>query len=309
MKTRSIRTRRVCFCLLLIAGFGSLAGCRTVTPQDKTVVYPTKNLAPLDQTACLDGETFRPLTAEELVDRASRADIVLIGEVHGNSQGLAASTALWQAIVEQEPNAVLALEFIARDQQIQLDDWLDLERPVEPDGFSFAHAPLLLTAKENNRPVIAANAPRRYVRLARTKGYDHLERMTPAQRATFVFPEPEPTGAYRDRFFELFSGDMHGHSMTPEQIESYWRAQTMWDATMADSVTYALSPERRPVVLIVGRFHVERDGGIPQLIRVHRPDVEVFSVIMATQAQIDKAKRQPEKLPIADAVWVLQEKR
>lgn len=308
MKKRSIRTRGVCLGLLLIAGFASIAGgCRTAVHRDTPLAYPTKNLGPLNQTDCLDGQTFEPLTANELVERASRADIVLIGEVHGNGQGLATLTALWQAILDAEPNAVLALEFIARDQQVELDDWLDLEQPTKPEGFSFVHGPLLLTAKQSDRPVIAANAPRRYVRLARTKGYGHLEAMTPAQRATFVLPEPEPAGGYRDRFFDLFGGDMHGQSLTPEQIEGYWRAQTMWDATMADSVTNALNPERRPVVLVVGRFHVEQDGGVPQLIRAQRPDAEVFSVIMATRDQIEKARSQPEDSPMADAVWVLKD--
>lgn len=308
MTTRHHPTRPVRWPLLLTACFVWLAcGCQTAVKQDEPLAYPAKDLTPLDQTACLDGQTLEPLKAEELIERASQADIVLIGEIHKNAQGLAASTALWQAVVDAKPNAVLALEFIERDQQIKLDDWLGLETPIKPDRFSFAHGPMLLTAKQKGRPVIAANAPRRYVRLARTKSYDHLKAMTSAQRATFVFPEPQPSGGYRDRFFGLFSGESHGHKMTPEQVEGYWRAQTMWDATMADSVIRALTPAQRPVVLVVGRFHVEQDGGIPQLIRAHRPDARVFSIIMVTQSQIDEAGRETENTPIADVVWVLED--
>ncbi len=308
MKTHDRPTPQARHGLLLIAALACVAsGCQTAAKQDQPLAFPVKDLTPLNHTACLDGRAFHPLTAEALIARASRADIVLIGEVHKNAQGLAAANALWQAIVEAKPGAVLALEFIERDQQIELDDWLGMETPIKPDGFSFAHGPMLLTAKQNKRPVIAANAPRRYVRLARTKGYAHLEAMTPVQRATFVFPEPQPTGGYRDRFFKMFSGESHGQKMTPERIEGFWRAQTMWDATMADSVVGALTPKQRPIVLVVGRFHVEQDGGIPQLIRARRPDAKVFSIVMATQAQVDKARQEPDHLPIADAVWVLEE--
>ncbi|MEM9252604.1 MAG: ChaN family lipoprotein, partial [Planctomycetota bacterium] len=233
-------------------------------------------------------------------------------EMHGDEAGLAASAALWRAILDERPSAVLALEFIERDEQIALDDWLAEDELSTPDALSADHAPLLMAAKQRGRPVVAANAPRRYVRLARTAGYDHLRAMTPAQRATFVFPEPMPAGGYRDRFFELFGGGVHGGGMPTEQIEAYWRAQAMWDATMADSVLRALDDGDGPVVLVVGRFHVDRDGGVLQMLRAGRPDVSVLSVVMAgvdeiEEAESDVAADSEGSPPIADALWAVSD--
>ncbi|MEM9253129.1 MAG: ChaN family lipoprotein, partial [Planctomycetota bacterium] len=87
-------------------------------------MYPAWETSVLEQTPCFDGRTFTPLSASELVRRASAADVVLIGEMHGDEAGLAASAALWRAILDERPSAVLALEFIERDEQIALDDWL-----------------------------------------------------------------------------------------------------------------------------------------------------------------------------------------
>ncbi|MEM0913954.1 MAG: ChaN family lipoprotein [Planctomycetota bacterium] len=274
--------------------------------------YPAWEMSALEQTPCFDGRTFKPLSASELVRRASAADVVLIGEMHGDEAGLAASAALWRAILDERPSAVLALEFVERDEQIALDDWLAEDELSTPDALSADHAPLLMAAKQRGRPVVAANAPRRYVRLARTAGYDHLRAMTPAQRATFVFPDPMPAGPYRDRFFELFGGGVHGGGMPTEQIEAYWRAQAMWDATMADSVLRALDDGDGPVVLVVGRFHVDRDGGVLQMLRAGRPDVSVFSVVMAgvdeiEEAESDVAADSEGSPPIADALWAVSD--
>ncbi|MEM9419218.1 MAG: ChaN family lipoprotein [Planctomycetota bacterium] len=323
-----LRDAGVCAVGLLIGVAGGCAtGPNTGTGKHaKPVVleYPARDLSPLSKTLCLDGETLEPMSAETLIERARSADVVLIGEYHGQAEGLAASAALWQAVVQQSESegmsdAVLALEFIERDQQILLDDWLAAEEAMEPEAFSFKHGPMLLEAKRAGRPVIAANAPRRYVRMARTKGYEHLQAMTDTQQATFVIPGtgdvPKPTGAYQDKFFELFGGaDGHGGGMSQEKIESYWRSQIMWDVTMADSLVRSLSDGARTVVLVVGRFHVAYDGGIPQALRAMQPKAEVFSVVMAKGeeiAELRKSARESDKesggAPIADAVWVLQD--
>jgi len=297
-----LRAMPLCAALLLL-----VTGCQTAPKlaEPTPLAYPPKDLSPLNHITCLDGENFRPLDAQNLIQRASQADIILIGELHGNAQGLAASTALWQGILGVKPNAVLALEFLERDQQILVDDWLDLETLVDPEGFSFKHGPMMLSAKEHGRPVIAANAPRRYVRLARTRGYEHLQGMTPAQRATFVVPDSLPSGGYRDRFFDLFKDEFHGTALTTPAVESYWRAQAVWDATMADSVVHALNDANKPVVLVVGRFHVKQNGGTLQMLKAYRPDTKIFSVIMAFPEEIAEAKTDTDSPKHADALWVL----
>ena len=144
-------------------------------------------------------------------------------------------------------------------------------------------------AKAAGVPVVAANAPRRYVRLARTDGFDRLRQLTPEQQRLFTIPDPMPSGGYHERFITLMTG-MGDHSAPPAasgpaqpseqriaQAEAIFRAQATWDATMADSVVTA-SREHRPVFLVIGRFHTDNDGGTLQLIRRARPNLRVLTI-------------------------------
>jgi len=54
-----------------------------------------------------------------------------------------------------------------------------------------------------------------------------------------------------------------------------FKAQSLWDWTMGESVVRALAEERRPVFLVVGRFHVDFHGGTPQAIDLLRPGTKI----------------------------------
>jgi uncharacterized iron-regulated protein len=68
----------------------------------------------------------------------------------------------------------------------------------------------------------------------------------------------------------------------PERMdpEAFYRAQLLWDETMADSVAdfRAQCPTSR-VMLIVGRFHVASDGGTAQKLRRRRPADRIVTVV------------------------------
>ena len=56
------------------------------------------------------------------------------------------------------------------------------------------------------------------------------------------------------------------------------RSQSVWDWTMAESVARAIAAGSRPVVLIVGRFHVDHDGGLVQALRALRPGTRIVTI-------------------------------
>ena len=57
-----------------------------------------------------------------------------------------------------------------------------------------------------------------------------------------------------------------------------FRSQQAWDATMAQSIVNANPSLKRKVILLVGQFHVEYDGGIVQELRNRAPQL-IVSVI------------------------------
>ncbi len=228
----------------------------------------------------------------EIVAACGRADVVLIGENHGHAVGLAFAADLFDALVADAPGACLSMEFFERDTQAAIDDYLAgliddatfRRRTFRTEGnYPPGHQRMVETAKQHQRPIIAANAPRVYVRLARTAGYERLDSLTPLQQSLFRLPDDMPAGRYREEFERVMSG-MAGHGPavgTPEHaemIESIYRSQTLWDSTMADSIARVLREGHRPVVHVVGRFHIDHEGGLTQLLRQAVPAAHIVSV-------------------------------
>ena len=237
-----------------------------------------------------------PAMWDDLVKAASEADAVLSGENHGHPLGLASAAALWEDLLAARPQGVLAMEFLERDEQARVDDCIAGITDVDglatvlrrdEQGLPKAHRRMISLARAGGRPVIAANAPRRYVRVARSQGYDRLRGLTDEQRRLFRIPEAMPQGAYRAAFDDVMNTNA---GITAEQLadpafaaerrdnlDAIFRSQSMWDWTMAESVSRGLD-RGKPVLLVVGRFHVDHDGGLVQALRAQRPGVRVLTV-------------------------------
>ena len=203
---------------LLMAAFMVLGGCATGGGSRSTPA----TIVPASALPIFDGRSGLSMTWDGVVAAASAADAVLIGEMHGHEQGLAAAAELFEAVLARRPNTTaLALEFMERDEQVAIDDYLsgvtDSEAFAQAIGatassYPEGHRRMLEAARAAGRPVIAANAPRRYVRLARSGGFERLERLTPEQHRLVVAPSAITEGPYKDRFFELMGGMSASHA-------------------------------------------------------------------------------------------------
>lgn len=240
-----------------------------------------------------------PATIKAVIERMAAADAVLIGENHGHELGLNTAAELWAMVAAEEPKASLAMEFFERDEQTALDDYL--AGITDEAGFRAAsgrtesnypegHRAMVETAKERGLPVIAANAPRRYVRLARLEGFDRLRALTEEQTRLVRIPDAMPTGAYRAAFESFMSGGKPAAPGTEAdavkaRVDAMFRSQSVWDWTMGESVARALAAGRRPVVLVVGRFHIDRhagangeEGGTTLALRAMSPGARVMTI-------------------------------
>ena len=260
-----------------------------------------------------NGRTGEVLTWEDVQDVFDEADVILIGEQHGHPVGLPVAATMWEDALNQNPNAALSLEFFERDQQIALDDYLagiTTEKQFEKaanrseGNYPEGHKEMVEAAKEAGRPVIAANAPRRYVHIANVDGFDKLRTLNPEQQALIEIPETIPeSGRYRDKFFDLMSdihgtdeGDANGEDkeMTDdekaeaekkakeqqEMIAKMFRSQNTWDVTMADSILKAIAAGDKPVVQVVGQFHTDFVGGIPNRLIERNPNLFIWTISM-----------------------------
>jgi uncharacterized iron-regulated protein len=172
-----------------------------------------------------------PLCWEDVLKAAAWADVIIIGEQHDDAVGHAVQRAVVEDVMGRWNRCALSLEMLERDEQLLVEDYLD--GFIDAEAFAdLTHSqswagegswkewyqPIIDAAKDAGGRVVAANAPRRYVKLARTGGYRAISAL-PADRRRFV---DRPQGSdksswkgYRDRFFNLMS-EMH-ETPAPEE--------------------------------------------------------------------------------------------
>jgi len=264
--------RIVALACLLLSG-----ACASVAP---VASAPKVELAPREVRLFRGDGT--PASWSELVEAASAAEVVFVGENHGHPLGLASAAALFEDVLARSERASLSLEFFERDEQSRLDDYLSgvsdaatLERRAQRSEGNFppGHRAMVDAAKAKGRPVHASNAPRQYVRIVSQKGYEPLGELSWEQRRLFRIPDELLTGRYRDDFDRIMTPNGRDPQAPDEQarLARVFRSQQMWDWTMAESVFLALERDEAPVVQVIGRFHSDFRGGTVQALERLRP--------------------------------------
>lgn len=255
-----------------------------------------------------DGRTGDTINWTTMLSKMGGADVIILGEQHDDATGHAVQLAVVEDILDQSPGrGGVALEMLERDEQVLLDDYRD--KIIDAKTFAELSAstswagkgswkawyqPIIDAAIERGAVVIAANAPRRYVRLARMGGWERLDELDANRRELVDHPDTSMTGAYRDRFIEFMGG-----SENIERAESFFRSQQVWDATMAASVSDALRQSGPPVILLVGRFHSDSNGGTPRQIRRLCPSANIVTVSLVTTCHTVEFS---DERPLADFV-------
>lgn len=278
-----------------------------------------------------------PASLGDIVDAMAGVDAVLVGEVHTDPVGHWIEAELFRRAVElvgagQESGArrslALSLEMFERDVQYILDEYLQdlitesqfLSSARPWDHYKADYRPMVEVAKEAGVPVLAANAPRRYV--------NRVSRMGPAALADLPasalsslppLPFPPPTDAYRKEWTDLMTNmvmtprcpvpepqedepegvhpDPHEAPAEPPAempthggsfMENGLQAQTLWDASMAHAITTFLDQNRGGLVLhMVGGFHVKNFTGTPEKVQFYRPGTRTLVVHMEPVEDIE----------------------
>ena len=240
-----------------------------------------------------------------VVAASRNVDVLFMGELHGNPGAHDFQLGLLESLIhdarETGRSLALSLEMFERDVQLVLDEYL--EGLITEDQFLAAarpwanherdYRPLVELAREAGIPVVAANAPRRYVNRVARLGRDALEDLKPeALEWLPPLPYPGPSEAYREEWDRRMEAMAHGHGYAHGDDPALM-AQALWDAAMAHSIHLKLEDleamveaprgegglDARPLVLhLTGSFHVDNRTGTPEALRHYRPDVQ-FQVV------------------------------
>jgi uncharacterized iron-regulated protein len=230
--------------------------------------------------------------------------VVLVGETHDDPTGHYLELELFRRAARAHREAALSLEFFERDVQPLLDQYLagSTDESVFLAGsrpwprYAADYRPMIEFAKQEGLPVIAANAPRRYITMVTRSGRASLDTLD-AQARLLLAPLPygKASPAYRDKWIATISEVMKQEGMkcgvrvdsaaappgTHQNMSNQLDSQVLWDATMAHSIAQFL--ERRPQSLVlhmVGGFHVERGTGIPEQLQAYLPGVRTMIIAL-----------------------------
>ncbi len=255
---------------------------RPAVPKAESVTpSPTPAPEPRD-TGWFRGDG-RPMDADAVFAAAPNASVIAFGEFHSHPVGAAAELRMLKAVHAAHPRMALAMEFFERDTQADLDAYLagELDEPAfvkrtrQSADYAKGHRALIEYCKKHGIPVIAANAPRPLV-----SGYRKFEGDYAAYRLTlsetelsYVADETStPDDAYRTRFYDV---------MGPERAPTFFRSQSLWDDTMAESIARFrdLHPDHK-VLFVVGAFHVRGGLGALTKYRQRRPNDTVSLIVM-----------------------------
>ncbi len=250
----------------------------------------------------------------ELLKRAAEA---YGGATEASGEDAGAGTAAGQPKADGSRPLALSLEFFERDVQLPLDEYLaglisesSFLAAARPwDRYRTDYRPLVEYAKEHGLPVIAANAPRRYVTMVARHGRESLDQLSP-QALSYLPPLPygKASKAYRDQWIATILAVMEqegmkcgvpvAHAAAPPgshaQMGNQLDSQVLWDATMANSIYRYLSAHADALVLhMVGGFHVERNTGIPEQLRADMPGVRSMIVSLRPAGDVDTFEPAP----------------
>ncbi|MFO0828205.1 MAG: ChaN family lipoprotein [Phycisphaerales bacterium] len=308
---------------LSISAVAALVGCaqesyylhRPQSHAPSDAVLPWKPDAPRT-LAMFEGDTGRIATWYDLMEGIWWADVVFVGETHTDMAGHRVELAIVDDTLAAHPGTVVSMEMFERDHQAALDEYLagtiDLAALIEraktrrwefkevPEmKWENSYQPIVDAAKAQGARVVASNAPREFTRIAKSDGYDALRALPPDKQALFNVPTYVDHGRYRHRFNETMSEEKLAPSAEKSEYDAIFRAQQVWDATMATSIARELDKGAKKVVHIVGQFHVEWRGGIVGQLRALRPQTKILVVTIVPD---DADELAPDDAGRADVV-------
>lgn len=274
------------------------------------VAFILMNTAVFAQTSNINYRIFdgagNPANISRIIDAAGKSDVIFLGENHDDAVAHSLQAEIFKKLQENfgaKRSVALSLEMFERDAQIVLDEYLadlitekkflDDSRPW--NNYKTDYRPLVEFAKQNKLAVIAANAPRRYVNMVSRGGRDSLRGLSPdAKKWLAPLPYAEASERYSKKFTALMGGttnDNHG-------VSKILASQTLWDATMAYSVSEFLKKQKNALIVhLNGSFHTENRLGTAEQFLKFNPDAKILVITMRYEDDFTKFdKTRHEKL-------------
>ncbi|MNJ94671.1 hypothetical protein D3C87_123730 [compost metagenome] len=259
------------------------------------------------------GKTGETVTLADSLAEVKPGSIVVIGENHGFKAHQEQQVEIMQTLRNQGLKVSVGMEFFTYTQQNLVEQYhqgslaeTDFLSAIQWGSipFDLYRDQTLFPSVEEGSKTIALNAPRSLTGKISKTG---LTSLSPQELA--LMPPQFSVGrdSYKERFLAMMP-----HLPNPEAGERYFAAQSTWDDTMAWQATNFISSHPDQVlVIVVGEFHVQYGGGLPDRLAVRAPTgtpiltFSQFNTLDLTQEEVDQeVLPSPKYGPRADYIWL-----
>lgn len=254
---------------------------------------------------------------DEIMARLHDTRVIYIGETHTRNEDHRLQLRVIRAMHRQSPKLAIGMEMFQRPFQDVLDayvageisEWEFLKKSeyFKNWGFDYRfYRDIVNFARARRLPLLALNLDKGITNKVFKGG--GVSALNAEELAKIPAERDLDVDGYRERIAGVFT--MHGQHATPEQVNSFFQAQALWDETMAETAADFLknNPEYR-LAVVVGQGHATKDTAIPT--RVARRLQVAQAVILSEQERhISPAEAdylihtEPEPLPPAPILGV-----
>ena len=236
----------------------------------------------------------------ELIKEATKADVVLFGEIHNVSIGHWLELQLAKELYYlNKDKLVLGMEMLEADDQLTVNEYIHglfeyntfKNEAKLWNNFETDYRPLLDFARERRLSFIASNAPRRYANIVYNHGIDSLAYIAPEAKG-WLAPLPILVDTTLQSYKEIIVASGHGG-------ENLIAAQVLKDATMA---YFIIKNYRKgsPFLHFNGEYHNE---AIIYYLRKYNPSLKIISISSVEQEQVESVEK--ENVGAADYIIVI----
>ena len=239
-----------------------------------------------------DTRNQKVIPADSIISSMNNADVLFFGEEHNDSTSHVLELTFLTKLTANYPGkTALSMEMFETDCQNVLNEYLEgliREKNFITEARTWHnykdYRPLIELTKTQQIPVIAANAPARYVNMVNRMGLTSLEKLSKTGK-TWLPPLPIDTAT--DVYYEKFLQIMGGHASNMGGMQMY-QAQNLWDATMGWSIAQFLKKHKDYKILqLNGGFHSEEKLGAAAQLKKYSSKARIMNIAIFSDENFD----------------------
>lgn len=239
----------------------------------------------------LDGKAPQVTYSLEQVARTIPAGTVLVvGEIHGKSEIQRQQMELLNHLRNQGRRLSVGMEFLNAVDQSFVDQYTtgvmtedDFKTAINWSGidFKFYKQQINFPQKNQNETTVALNVPADVTKQIARGG---VESLSVDQRSLLPLDFQMGNDLYKERFIQSI-----GHPLPANAVDNYFAAQSAWDESMSyHTVEFLKNNPQDIMVIIVGEFHVQYGGGLPDRLRDRLNQAGLsYNVVTISQVMTD----------------------